>query len=317
MSFATPVVLAGLLAIPLLVVWYLRRQRGRARDRAAFVLPALTPSVAPDLPRWRRHLPMLAFATALTVLIVALAGPQATRAVAINNASIMLLADNSSSMAATDVAPSRLAAAERAAQRFLATVPKGVAVGVIVFNQNPTVLTPPTTDHAAAARALAGWHADGRTAIGDAIQSGLRLLTRTPKASRPPAAMVVLSDGTSTNGSDPIAAARQAAAQRIRIDTVALGTPNGTIRVPAGHGRTTVKRVPPDPQGLSQIARASGGQGYAVQDASHLSSLYAQLGRKLSHRMVKRKISDEFAGGALVLVLLGSGMSLRWFGRLI
>ena len=143
MSFATPVALAGLIAIPLLIVWYVRRQRGRARDRAAFVLPALAPSVAPDLPRWRRHLPMLAFAVALAVLIVALAGPQATRAVPIHNASIMLLADNSSSMAANDVSPSRLVAAERAAQSFLASVPKDVAVGVIVFNQNPTVLSPP------------------------------------------------------------------------------------------------------------------------------------------------------------------------------
>jgi len=145
MSFATPVALAGLIAIPLLIVWYVRRQRGRARDRAAFVLPALAPSVAPDLPRWRRHLPMLAFAVALATLIVALAGPQATRAVPIRNASIVLLADNSSSMAATDVSPARLVAAERAAQSFLATVPKDVAVGVIVFNQNPTVLSPPTT----------------------------------------------------------------------------------------------------------------------------------------------------------------------------
>jgi Ca-activated chloride channel family protein len=317
MSFATPVALAGLVAIPLLVVWYLRRQRGRARDRAAFVLPALAPSVAPDLPRWRRHLPMLAFGTALAVLIVALAGPQATRAVPIKNASIMLLADNSSSMAATDVKPSRLVAVEQAAQKFLSTVPDGVAVGVIVFNQTPTVLAPPTTDREAVMKALTGWHADGRTAIGDAIGAGLKQLTRTPKAARPPAAMVVLSDGTSTEGANPITAARQAAAQHIRIDTVALGTPNGTITVPAGKGRTAVRRVPPDPTGLAQIARASGGQGYAVEDASHLSSLYAQLGSKLAHRNVKQKIDDEFAGGALVLVLLGSGMSLRWFGRLI
>ena len=75
--------------------------------------------------------------------------------------------------------------------------------------------------------------------------------------------------------------------------------------------------MPPDPQGLSQIARASGGQGYAVQDASDLSSLYKQLGSKLSHKLEKRKIANEFAGGALILMLIGSGMSLRWFGRLI
>jgi Ca-activated chloride channel homolog len=317
MSFATPFLLVGLLAVPFLVVWYVRRQRGRARDRAAFVLPALAPSVAPDRPGWRRHLPMIAFATALAVLIVALAGPQATRAVPIKSSTIMLVVDNSSSMAATDVAPTRLAAVQRAAQQFLKTVPSGIAVGVIVFNQTPTVLTPPTTDHAVLAKALTGWHAQGHTAIGDAMQSAMRLIERTPKASRPPSAMVVLSDGTSTNGADPITVARQAAGQRIRIDTVALGTANGTIKVPGRNGAKVDKPVPPDPQSLAQVAHAAGGQSYAVADAGHLNALYAQLGAKLSHRHVKQRIANEFAGGALVLLLLGSGLSLRWFGRLI
>jgi Ca-activated chloride channel homolog len=317
MSFANPFLLAGLLALPVLVAWYVRRQRGRARDRAAFVLPALAPSVAPDRPGWRRHLPMLAFAAALAVLIVALAGPQATRAVPIKRSTIVLVVDNSSSMAATDVAPSRLVAVQRAAQQFLKTVPSSVAIGVIVFNQTPTVLTPPTTDHAVVARALTGWHADGHTAIGDAMQAALRLLERTPKASRPPSAMVVLSDGTSTNGANPITVAQQAAAQKIRIDTVALGTSHGTIAVPGRNGAKVSKPVPPDPRSLAEIAHAAGGQSYAVADAGHLSALYTQLGAKLAHRHVKQKIANEFAGGALVLLLLGSGLSLRWFGRLI
>jgi Ca-activated chloride channel homolog len=317
MSFAAPLFLAGLLAVPLLIFWYVRRQRGRARDRAAFVLPALAPSVAPERPGWRRHIPMLAFAAALTILIVALAGPQATRAVPIKRSTIVLVVDNSSSMAATDVVPSRLVAVQRAAQQFLKTVPSNAAVGVIVFNQTPTVLTPPTTDHAAVARALTGWHADGHTAIGDAMQSGLRLIERTPKASRPPSAMVVLSDGTSTNGANPLAVARQAAGQKVRIDTVALGTANGTIKVSRANGTKVDKPVPPDPQSLAQIAHAASGQSYAVADAGHLNALYAQLGVKLSHRHVKQKITDEFAGGALVLLLLGSTLSMRWFGRLI
>ena len=309
MSFATPVALAGLIAIPLLIVWYVRRQRGRARDRAAFVLPALAPSVAPDLPRWRRHLPMLAFAVALAVLIVALAGPQATRAVPIHNASIMLLADNSSSMAATDVSPTRLVAAERAAQSFLATVPKDVAVGVIVFNQNPTVLSPPTTDHAAVLRALTGWHADGRTAIGDAIQAGLKQLTKTPKASRPPAAMVVLSDGTSTNGADPIAAAKQSAAQKIRIYTVALGTANGTIN--GG------QPVPPDPKTLADIARITGGRAFTAGDVKSLDQVYKRLGSQVATKKQKREVTSLFAGGALALMLLSALSSIRMFGRVL
>ena len=140
MSFATPLLLVLLLGVPVLIVWYVRRQRGRARDRSAFVLPALAPSVAPERPGWRRHVPMIAFATALAVLIVALAGPQATRAVPTRAPRSSSPATTASSMAATDVAPSRLVAVQRAAQQFLKTVPGNVSIGVITFNQTPTVL---------------------------------------------------------------------------------------------------------------------------------------------------------------------------------
>src|SRR2546430_10142525 len=108
MSFASPLVLLALLAIPLLARWYVGAQRRRARAATAFVMPDLTASVAPRRPRWRRHLPMLAFALALAVLILAAARPQQTVAVPVTEGAIMLANDVSSSMAATDVSPSRL-----------------------------------------------------------------------------------------------------------------------------------------------------------------------------------------------------------------
>ncbi len=318
MSFAAPLVFLALLAIPLLIKWYAGEQRRRARAAATFVTEPLTASVAPRRPGWRRHVPMLAFVLALAVLIVAAARPQRSVAVPVTDGAVMLVNDVSSSMAATDVAPSRLGAAEHAAESFLASVPAAVRVGLLEFSQRPTVLQPPTTDHSLSRSALSQLRAGGHTAIGDAINSAVRVLAslRTQSGKHVPGAIVLLSDGTSTNGADPLTAARQAAAQHIPIYTVALGTQNGTITV--RHGPRSVRvPVPVSGQELAQIARNSGGRAFTAADSSGLSAVYVHLASQLGHKQVKREISASFAGGGLVLLLLGSVLSLRWFGRLI
>ncbi|MGI8865040.1 MAG: VWA domain-containing protein [Solirubrobacteraceae bacterium] len=318
MSFAAPLVLLALLAIPLVLRWYLGQQRQRGRAAAAFVAKPLIPSVAPASPGWRRHAPMLAFALALAVLILAAARPQRSVAVPVTDGAVMLVDDVSSSMAATDVAPSRLGAAERAAGNFIASVPAAIRVGLLEFNDKPILLQSPTTDHSLARSALGQLHPGGHTAIGDAINRAAGLLTslRTPTGKRPPGAIVMLSDGTSTTGADPLAAARQAASQHIPIYTVALGTQHGTIT--ARHRAKTVTiPVPLSSQELGQIARLSGGREFTVADAGGLSAVYAHLAAALGHKQVKREISASLAGGGLVLLLLGSVLSLRWFGRLV
>ena len=156
MSFASPLALLGLLAIPVLASVYALAQRRRAVAAEAFVTEPLRPSVAPRQPRWRRHVPMVAFVVALAVLIVAAARPERSSAVPVTDAAVMLTNDVSSSMAATDVSPSRLVAAERAAAQFLAKVPSHVRVGLLEFNERPVVLQSPTTDHAVARSALKG-----------------------------------------------------------------------------------------------------------------------------------------------------------------
>ncbi len=130
----------------MLVVWYFGQQRRRRGVAAAFATPLLTESVAPRRPGWRRHAPMLIFAIAIALLIAAAARPQRTVAVPVNSAAIMLANDISSSMSATDVAPSRLGAAQQAASRFVAGVPGGVEVGLIEFARRPVLLQSPTTE---------------------------------------------------------------------------------------------------------------------------------------------------------------------------
>jgi Ca-activated chloride channel family protein len=274
----------------------------------------LRPSVAPDGPSWRRHAPMLAFLVAIAVLIVAAARPQRSVAVPVTDGAVMLLDDVSSSMAATDVAPSRLGAGQRAAEHFLSDVPSAVRLGLITFSNRPLVLQSPTTSRSAVRSALTQLHAGGHTAIGDAINRAVQVLTslRSAGGKRIPGAVLLLSDGASTQGADALTAARQARAQHIPVNTIALGTQHGTIQV----GQRTVP-VPLSGQQLEQIASVSAGQAYAAGDTGKLTAVYSHLAAQIGHKHVRQEITASFAVVGLGLVLIGGLLSLAWFGRLI
>lgn len=319
MTFTNPAVLLALLAVPVLVALYVTAQRRGRRAAEAFAAPAFTPSVAPSRPGWRRHAPMLVVLVAIAALIVAAARPRTSVAVPAEQASIVLATDISGSMLSTDVAPSRLVAAQKAAESFVAQVPKRVKIGVIAFNQVPRVLEAPTTDRPAVTNALESMRVSGSTATGEAIQTATRLLRSgsAATASPPPAAIVLLSDGVSVKGIDPVQAAQAAGKLRVPIYTVTLGTAGGTITVTNPDGSTQVKPVPPDPATLQRIAQVSGGKAYTAADSGHLSQVYQDLGSRLGRRTEQRELTSGFAGGALVLLLIAGASSLRWFGRLI
>lgn len=323
MSFGAPLMLIALAVVPALLAGYVVLQRDRGRAAAAFASPALAASVAPRRPRWRRHVPLAAFLLAIAILVVALARPQRTVAVPVEKAQIMLATDVSGSMLATDVKPNRLVAARRAAQKFIDSVPKQVNVGVLAFNQTPQVLASPTTDRAALAAALGRLKSSGGTATGEAIETAVRSLQQVPSTNfkKPPSAIVLLSDGASTKGVDPIEAAQAAAKLKIPIYTVTLGTAGGTITVPRDPANptagTVTKPVPPDVASLQAIAQASKGKSYTAASASDLSEVYEQLGSQLGTKKEPRQITAGFAGAGLALLALGALMSLRWFGRLI
>jgi Ca-activated chloride channel family protein len=318
-SFAAPLVLLALAALPLLLGLYGREQWRRRRAADAFALEPVRPSVAPVRPRWRRHAPLAVIGLALIALVLAAARPQKTVAVPIERASIMLATDVSGSMTAKDVQPTRLAAAKRAVRDFLSRAPKEVNVGVMAFNNTPRVLQSPTTDRQAAYDAVDKMVASGGTAAGDAIATAVSATRGAPApgAKRAPAAIVLMSDGATTSGRDPVAAARFARENGMRIYTVALGTPGGTITVRLRNGSTQTKPVPPDPQALAQIAQASGGKTFTANTANGLAQVYERLGSELGHKQVKKEITQEFAGGGLLLLLGATAMSLGWFGRIV
>jgi Ca-activated chloride channel family protein len=279
----------------------------------------LTESVAPRRPRWRRHAPMLAFALALVALTVAGARPQRSIAKPLGNGAVMLANDTSSSMQAADVAPSRLRAALRAARRFVADVPSAVQVGLLEFARTPTVLQSPTSNHAQTADALSRVpRTSGGTAVGVALTTAIHELKSVPRVAGelPPGAIVLISDGASNVGISPLDVARQARAQHIPVYTISVGTPSGTIGIARG-SKTMTTPVPVSREQLAQIASLSGGKAFIASDTAGVSAAYQRLAARLGTKHVNQEITASFAGIALMLLALGSVLTLRWFGRLV
>jgi Ca-activated chloride channel family protein len=320
MSFASPIALLALLVVPAALAAHAAAQRRRRRYPVRY--PALTTlaAVLSSEPQWRRHLPIGLLALALAALALALARPQRTVGVPVERASVVLVTDVSRSMSATDVSPSRLAAARNAADSFLDRVPASLRVGLVAFSDVAQTLQTPTTDHGQVRSMLKTLEPISGTATGaglDAALGSLAIADRSGAAgSRPPAALVLLSDGSATDGSAAYEAAAQARHLHVPIYTVALGTPDGSIDVPNPAGGVTTLRVPPDTEALRRIAETSGGSAFRAQDADQLGAVYERLGSQIGTKREKREITALFAGFGLLA--LGGALlsSLRWSGRL-
>jgi len=316
LSFAAPLALLALLLVPLALAVHLAARRRARRYAVRFPAAATLALAAGGTPPWRRWVPLALLLAAIAALALALAKPQKTVAVPVERASIMLVTDHSRSMMAEDVNPTRLGAAKRAAHTFLDQLPAAVRVGVTTFSDVPDATQAPTTDHALVRRMIDGQIADGGTATGDALQVALETLQREPRGAdgrRPPSAIVLLSDGTTTIGRDPVGVAQLARQVRVPIYTVALGTRDATVPNP-GFGPPLLA-VPPDPVTLRRIAQASGGRAYSAQDDQTLSGIYKALGSQLGTKNAKREVTAAFAVAGLVLLLGAAAASTRWAGR--
>ena len=314
MSFLSPLALLALLVVPLAVLAYRQAQRRRRRYPVRFTaMPALA-AVLPTGPQWRRHVPMGLFALALAALALALARPQATVAVPVERASVVLVTDVSRSMQATDVQPTRLDAAQAAATGFLDEVPEELRVGLVAYSDTAQSLQSPTTDHDEVRAAIDTLDPISATATGAGLRTALEDLQRPVGRDRrrPPGAIILLSDGSATDGAAAFEAAERARRLRIPIFTVALGTPDGEVTLPDGRRLA----VPPDPEALERIARTSGGDAFQAEDADQLDAVYDRLGSQIGTKQEKREVTSAFAAGGLVLLLAAVGASLRLGGRL-
>lgn len=321
MSFATPALLWGLLLIPVVLVAYLVIQRRRSKYAARFTNLDLLTNVVDASPGRRRHLPPALAIIALAALLLAMARPQKVVAVPREDATVVLTMDSSASMKATDVAPSRLDAAKSAASTFLDQLPDRFRVGLVSFSSAVRVLEEPTDDRDEVRSSLESIQGDIGTALGDAIEASVALssnpgATEDTVGNKPLFAVLLLSDGANTTGSEPLAVVDEAKKAGVPIYTIALGTPSGTVDVTDDYGQTQTVNVPPDPTTLKQIAEETGGRFFEAPTETDLEAIYKEIGSQVSWEDDERELTAAFAGAGAVFLLLSGALSALWFGRI-
>lgn len=305
--FALPVV--GLL-VAYLLAWA-RIDVSRRRDAVRFSDPQLLSLLLPLRPGWRRHLAPTAIAAALLVSAVAAGNPQVLTGTDRTVTQVVLTIDVSPSMLADDIAPTRLAAAQRAARQFVRAAPDGVEIGLVAFSGQARPVTSPTTNKLALLGLIERLDVpSGGTATGEGILSALGILSLAEPELEgdPTGTIVLLADGDTNMGADPLEAAAEATDRGVVINTVGIGTPDATFR-----GEPMLF----DEAQLRAIAEATGGQAFSTDDADDLVVIFERLGSSIEDVFIFSSISHLLAVLAALLFAAGGLVGLVRAQRVI
>lgn len=326
LDFAAPDRLWLLAAAGALVVAYVVMQGRRRREAAKFASPALLPFLVSGKAPWWRHAVAAVFAAGVVLATVAAAQPTVPATASRQQATVVLAIDTSDSMKATDVAPSRLAAAVSSAKSFIEGLPSTFSVGIVTADASPTVIVAPSTDHPAVETALDRLATRPGTALGEAIFTALNALPAgsTPTttagsgsssanpAKAPAARIVLLSDGKSTTGRSDDEAIAAAKAAGVPVSTIAFGTAHASVQ---SAGQTV--DVPVDSSALEVIAKGTGGKFFQAASADQLRTIYADINADVTVVATDKGVAEWFAGAALLLLLLASVTSMLRTGRVV
>lgn len=332
MSFEAPVLLLSLLVVPLAAVGYWLLQRRPPRFAVRYTNLEVLAGVASRRRAWRRHIPAALVLASLAALCVAFARPTVTVKAPNERASVVLVVDTSGSMRATDVKPTRLAAAKRAMRSFLERAPASLRVGVVSFSDEAQVVVSPTVDRAQLTQGIDVLGPGFGTAIGDGLARAVELArtatgeTGDGATTAPPvvkdekgrslASILLLSDGAQTRGLlSPGQGAERAQAAGIPVFTVALGTDGGTI-LAGPPGQEQVIPVPPDRETLSAIAEYTGAESFDAQSADALEKVYAGLGSRVGRQDKPREVTAMFVAAGALLLASAAGLALLGAPRL-
>ena len=323
MGFESPLALLSLVVLPLAVGAHLLVRRRRPRYAVRYTNLGVLRAVAPRIAPLREWVVAALVLVVLGLLCVAVARPQLTRSLPVENATVVLVLDTSRSMLSRDVAPTRLGAAKQAAQAFLDRAPGRLRVGLVTFAGDVSVAAFPTHDRERVRQSVAQitrWQAGGGTAIGDALVRAVEVSgdafgdEAPPPRSSPddvsPVTILFLSDGRQNRGLIPAdrgAAAAKAAG--IPVYTVALGTDNPGGQ--GGFGFGGFNRVP-DRATLRAIAETTGGEYFAARSTEALSSAYGELGTRLGRERRRTEVTHFLVAAAGVTLAAAAGLARIW-----
>jgi Ca-activated chloride channel family protein len=302
-SFQSPWLLALVAVVPVWLAWYGIVQRRRGRLAARLSSPALLPNLLPSRPGPTRHIPAALLALAATFLLAGAARPERELRTPRDHAAVVLAIDASNSMRRDDVSPSRLAAAQSAADRFVERAPDQLRIGLVSFAAAADVRVAPTHERAPVRDAIASLSPSLGTAVGDAIERAVGSAgpaLRRDRRGRAALTVLLLSDGRSTRGLDPLAAADRAAVLGVTVHTIALGARRGA-----------------DPATLAEIAERTGGRTFTTSSSTELEAIYDDLGSRVGFRRERQEVTVAFVAAGALLTAAALASSARRANRII
>jgi len=311
--------LAGVIALAVAyVVVHARRRQVAQRFASAEMLPLLTPTPRRGARTWRHALALL-FLAVVVLSTLGAAQPTVPGQEEREQATVIVAIDVSDSMGATDVRPSRIAAAVAAARDFVDDLPASFDVGLVTAGSAPQIIVSPTKAHQDVLDALGTLKLSPGTALGDAIFTSLAAL---PKVADPEtqatdpharaARIVLLSDGVTTTGrpdSEAIAAAKEAG---VPVSTIAFGTDDAT-----GQSAGQTVEVPVDTTALEAIAKGTDGTFFKAATSAQLRSIYDQVDTEITVVDGRKDVAEWFAGAAIVVLLLAVLASMLTTSRAV
>jgi Ca-activated chloride channel homolog len=261
----------------------------------------------------------------VAVLAFAVAGPAASVPVSRAAGTVIIAMDVSNSMSATDVAPTRLAAAKKAAVAFVEAQPSSVDIGVVSFQTGGLTTNQPSADHTQAAAAIQRLEVSGGTSLAAAILTSLSAITGKPvaigRSGTVPdlgywgsATIVLFSDGGDEgDGTATAAAATAAQTAGVHIETVGVGTSAGTAVAVDGYQIETAL----DQDALSGIAKTTGGSYHPASDASELDGIASTINLRLTTHHENVPLAGAFTAFAVALLGVGAILTVLRTGRIV
>ena len=327
MTVLWPEFLWLLLAVPASIALYVVILKKKKTSAVRYASLSLIKEAIGQGHRWRRHLPPAVLLVALAAMITAIARPAAVITLPTSHETVILAIDVSGSMRASDVEPTRIEAAQAAARAFVAEQPRSTRIGVVAFAGSAALVQPPTSSRSDVLAAIDQLQLQHATAVGSGLLVSLKAifpdsdfdvrkkpeLKPVPPGSYSSAAIILLTDGQTTAGPDPVEAARLAAERGVRVFTVGVGTDNGQILTGEGWSM----RVRLDEDALKAIADLTRAEYFYAGSARDLKKVYQSLRAKLVMEKKQTEITAIFSALAAATVLLSAMLSLLWFNRVL
>ncbi len=318
-TFAHPKLLYLLLLVPILIAWYIFRQKDSKASLQISTLAGFSKAPFSFLV-YLRHLPVAFRILAIALVIVVLARPQSSNTwqnVATEGIDIMIALDISSSMLARDFEPDRIEAAKNIGIQFISGR-RNDRLGLAIFAGESFTMCPLTTDHASVINMFKdikmGLLEDG-TAIGSGLATAVTRLAESDAISR---VVILLTDGVNNRGEvAPLTAAEIAKTYGVRVYAVGIGSQGMApypVQTPFGTRYQDMK-VEIDEEVLTQIAEMTGGKYFRATDNEALKKVYEEIDRlektKIEVTEFSKKQEEYRLYAFIALALLASEVLLR------